>query len=157
MPSLGYRPKSIITFQYLDLSVSLLCKLPIQVGPGVEVNRRGLCVLQQRGQLFCLAHTGKLCTCSHEVNVRAFQIAFLFYSLLSADGYRVDYWLHGSSFGSMWIQVNCGLALMMLMSERFRLFFYSTYCWALMDIGLITGCMEVASDPCRSWCCRRYF
>ena len=34
-------------------------------------------------------------TCSHDVNIRACQIAFLFYSPLSADGYRVDYWLCG--------------------------------------------------------------
>ena len=53
-------------------------KLPKKLGPRVEVNQRGLRVLQRRGQLFYLAHTDKLCTRSHDVDVRAYQITFLF-------------------------------------------------------------------------------
>ena len=59
------------------LPVSPLGKLPKTLGPRVEVNQRGLRVLQRRGQLFYLAHTGKLCTHSHDVNVRACQITDL--------------------------------------------------------------------------------
>ena len=40
--------------------------------------KKGLCVLQRWGQLFCLAHTKKLCTHSCDFNFRACQIAFLF-------------------------------------------------------------------------------
>ena len=38
-------------------------------------------------------HTDKLCTHSHDVNVRAYEIAFLFYLLLNTDRYEADYCL----------------------------------------------------------------
>ena len=67
----------------LHVLVSPLGKLPKRLGPQVQVNQEGLSVLQWWGQLF-LAHTDKLCTRSHDVNVRAYLINFLFYSPISA-------------------------------------------------------------------------
>ena len=44
------------------LPVSPLGKLSKRLGPQVEVNQRGFCILQWWGQPFYLAHTNKLCT-----------------------------------------------------------------------------------------------
>ena len=79
MPSLGSWPAPIIAFQdaYV-LAVLRLGKLPKRLESQVKVNQRGLCILQRWGQLFCLAHTNKPCTCSGDVKVGACQIAFLF-------------------------------------------------------------------------------
>ena len=54
------------------LPVSPLGKLLRRLGPQVEVNQRGWWVLQRWRWLFSLAHTDKLCTHSHDVNVRAY-------------------------------------------------------------------------------------
>ena len=43
--------------------------------------------------------------------------------------------------------INCVLALMIIMSEHVRSLFCSTHCSALMDIGLITGCVGVGVRP----------
>ena len=88
------------------LPVSALGKLPKRLGSRVKVNQRGLRVLQWWGQLVYLRHTDKLCTRSHDVNVRVCQITFCS-SLLSAADYR----LHGCSIGSMhWIHIGPGAA-----------------------------------------------
>ena len=66
------------------LPVLPLGKPPKRLGPRLEVNQTGLCVLQWRGQLFSLAHTEKLYTHSRDFNVRVYLITFLFYSPPSA-------------------------------------------------------------------------
>ena len=65
MPSLGYRPASTLSrSKTYALPVSPLGELSKRLRPRVEVNPRGLCALPRRGQLFCLAHTGKI-MCMH--------------------------------------------------------------------------------------------
>ena len=97
-PSLGSQLKSIIVFLHVIPprvhhhlpGLALFTNVPKRLGPWVKVSQRGLCLLQQWGKLFYFAHTGELCTRSHGFNVKAYQIAFLFYSPLSADRYRVN-------------------------------------------------------------------
>ena len=91
------------------LPVLPLGKLLKRLGAQVEVNQRGLCILQRWGQLFCLVHAAEPCTRSHDVHVRACQIAFLFfYCWVLNDGYtcRAGYCLLVVGTYSTWNMYN---------------------------------------------------